>query len=103
MAELLQPEQAGNDKVDQQQDAFLDNICQNFKGKQEEGIPLTSNKLAEIINRFFKKPLSHKKIKKLLKKYSRPANCTLAKAQLCNTEIWRLHLATLQQSIVTSS
>ena len=59
MAELLQPEQAGNDKVDQQQDAFLDNISQNFKGKQEEGIPLTSNKLAEIINQFFKKPLSH--------------------------------------------
>ena len=68
MAELLQPEQAGNDKVDQQQDAFLDNICQNFKGKQEEGIPLTSNKLAEIINQFFKKPLSRKKNKEIAEK-----------------------------------
>ena len=45
VAELLQPEQTGNYKVDQQQDAFLGDICQNFKGKQEERIPLINNKL----------------------------------------------------------
>ena len=33
VAELYQPEQAEHDKVDQQQGAFLDDICQNFKGK----------------------------------------------------------------------
>ena len=58
MAELLQPEQVGNDKTDQQQNAFLDDISKNFKGKQEERIPLTNNKLAEMINQFFKDPLS---------------------------------------------
>ena len=40
VAELLKPEQARNNKVDQQQDVFLDDIRQNFKGKQEEEIPL---------------------------------------------------------------
>lgn len=29
--------------VDQQQDAFLDDICQNFKEKQEKGIHLKHN------------------------------------------------------------
>ena len=36
----------GNYKVYQQQDAFLGDKCQNFKGKQVEGIPLINNKLA---------------------------------------------------------
>ena len=34
----------------------------------------------------------------MLKDYSRPANCIFAKTQLCNPEIWRLNLATLQRS-----
>ena len=62
VAELLQPEQVGNDKTDQQQVAFLDDICQNFKGKQEEGVfPFSNIKLSEIINQFFKERLSDKK------------------------------------------
>ena len=99
VAELLQLEQARNNKVDQHQDAFLDDICQNFKEKQEAGIPLTNNKFTKIINQLFKGPLTDEKIKKLLKEYSRPANCKFAKAQLCNPKIWRLNLATLQRSI----
>ena len=98
MEELLQSQQAENIKSDQQQDAFLDNICQNFKGKQEQGLPHTSNKLAEIKNQFFKEPLTDEKMKKLLNEYSRPANCNFAKSQLRNPEIWRLSLAASQQS-----
>ena len=60
VAELLQPEQAGNHKVDQQQETFLDNIRQSFKEKQEEGVPLTKNKLTEIINLFFRKLFTDK-------------------------------------------
>ena len=50
MTEPLQSQHAGNDKVDQQQNAFLDGICQIFKKKQEEGLSLTNNKLTDIIN-----------------------------------------------------
>ena len=39
MADLLQPQQAGNDKVDQQQDAFLDDICENLK-KMDSFLPI---------------------------------------------------------------
>ena len=60
VAELLQPEQAGNHKVDQQQETFLDNIRQSFKEKQEEEVPLTKNKLTEIINLFFQKLFTDK-------------------------------------------
>ena len=67
---LLQPQQAENYKVDQQQDSFLDDICQNFKEKQEKGLPLTNKKLPEIMNQFFKELLTDEKIKKLLKEYS---------------------------------
>ena len=54
--------------------------------------------MAEIINQFFKEPLTEEKVKKLLKEYSRPANCNFVKAQLCNPEIWRLNLANLRRS-----
>ena len=37
MTEPLQSQQAGNDKVDQQQNAFLDGICQDFKEKTGRG------------------------------------------------------------------
>ena len=50
-----------------------------------------------MMNQFLKEPLSDEKIKKLLEEYSRPANCNSAKAQLCNPEIWRLNLETLQR------
>ena len=60
VAELLQPEQAGNHKVDQQQETFLDNIRQSFKEKQEEEVPLNKNKLTEIINLFFQKLFTDK-------------------------------------------
>lgn len=41
-AELLQPEQAGNDKFNQQQDVFLDDTCQNLKKnrKMESLLPI---------------------------------------------------------------
>ena len=44
-----------------------------FIEKQGDGIPLTNNKLVEIINQIFKELLTDKKIKKLPKEYSRPA------------------------------
>ena len=66
-----------NYTVDQQQDAFLDDICQNFKEKQEKGIPLKHNRLDKIKNPFFKDSLTEEKIRKLLKEYSRQGNSDL--------------------------
>ena len=36
-----------------------------FKEKQEDGIPLTNNKLAEIMNQIFKELLTDKKNKEI--------------------------------------
>ena len=101
VAELLQPrlDEDKNDNVDlQQQEAILNDIRQNFKEKQEEGPPLNNEILAETLNQFFGDPLNEEKLKNMMKEYSRPSNCNYAKAQLCNPEIWRLNLASLQRS-----
>ena len=69
-------------------DPILESISQEFSVKEEVGNTLKNPKLAGIINHLFIEKMDEKKLKKLVKTYNKPENCTNIITPKYNEETW---------------